>query len=125
MIWDANLIHGLTVAKVLAIQSLPINRMKNYYRTVRRAVYEKAEKLGVSCILRDTGSGLHMLARFPEAPSDGYIKETATANGINVKCLSDYMFEPIDGLEKYAVINYSGVTPEQIENIEIKNKAPL
>lgn len=101
-----------------------INRMKNYYRTVRRAVYEKAEKLGVSCILRDTGSGLHMLARFPEAPSDGYIKETAAANGINVKCLSDYMLEPMDGLEKYAVINYSGATPEQIENIEIKNKAP-
>lgn len=102
-----------------------INRMKNYYRTVRRALTEKAEKLGVSCILRDTGSGLHMLARFPDAPSDGYIKETATAIGINVKCLSDYMFEPIDGLEKYAVINYSGVTPEQIENIEIKNKAPF
>ena len=101
-----------------------INRMKNYYRTVRRAVYEKAEKLGVNCILRDTGSGLHMLARFPEAPSDGYIKETAAANGINVKCLSDYMLEPTDGLEKYAVINYSGATPEQIENIEIKNKAP-
>ena len=34
------------------------------------------------------------------------------------------MLEPMDGLEKYAVINYSGATPEQIENIEIKNKAP-
>lgn len=97
-----------------------INRMKNYYRAVRRAVTEKAENLGVKCELHDTGSGLHIPARFPDAPSDKYIKEVAAANGINVRCLTDYLLEPTEGLEKYAVINYSGVTPKQIEDINLK-----
>lgn len=96
-----------------------INRLKNYYKTVRCAVIERAENLGVKCIVRDTGSGLHLLAKFPDAPSDEYIKARAAENGINVKCLSDYLLAPMDGVGKLAVINYSGVTPEQLENLAI------
>ncbi len=96
-----------------------INRLKNYYRTVRKALLYKAENSGVKCVIRDTGSGLHMLARFPDAPSDNYIKARATERGIKVKCLSDYLLSPAEGYERFAVINYSGVSPEQIEKISL------
>lgn len=97
-----------------------ISRLKNHYRTVRQAVLEKAAKLGIACEVDDNGSGLHLLAVFPDAPSDGYIKARAAENGINVKCLSDYALAPANIREKCAVINYSGVTAEQIASIKLK-----
>lgn len=97
-----------------------INRLKNHYREVRQAILYKAERLGVECNVCDTGSGLHLLAHFPAAPSDAYIKACAAENGINVKCLSDYLLAPMAGVEKRAVINYSGVTPDKITQIKLK-----
>lgn len=94
-----------------------INRLKNYYKTVRQAVLDKAKELGARCEIRDTGSGLHLLARFPDAPDDNYIKSKAAERGVNLRCLSDYLLSPLDGVEKLAVVNYSGVTPEQIKSI--------
>ncbi|MDE6105436.1 MAG: PLP-dependent aminotransferase family protein [Clostridia bacterium] len=97
-----------------------INRLKNHYRAVRAAVLEKLQTLGTKCIVRDTGSGLHLLAHFPEAPSDEYIKKAALKNGVNLKCLSDYLLSPLGGVTGFAVINFSGVTAEEVQGIEIK-----
>ena len=96
-----------------------IQRLKNHYRTVRAAIIEKAEELGDRCILHDTGSGLHVLAEFPSAPSDEYIKKTAHAMDINVKCVSDYLLAPAQTVKNCAVINYSGVCAEAVKNIKI------
>lgn len=96
-----------------------INRLKNYYRTVRQAVLDKSASLGVQCNVCDTGSGLHLLLHFPAAPSDEYIKTAAAEKGINVKCLSDYLLAPMEGVDRRAVINYSGVTPQQIAEIKL------
>lgn len=97
-----------------------INRLKNYYRTVRQSVLNKAQNLGVACEVEDTGSGLHLLARFPNAPSDEYIKMRAEENAINLRCLSDYLLVPSEIPQRCAVINYSGVTPEQVDGLTIK-----
>ena len=70
--------------------------------------------------MKDTGSGLHLLAEFPTAPSDEYIKRCAEENGIAVKCLSDYLLSPFETEKRCVVIKYSGVTPEQVNGIEIK-----
>ncbi len=94
-----------------------ILKMKNYYREVRRALVKKLGQLGAECEIIDTGSGLHMLAGFPSAKDDGEIKSRAVAAGINVKCLSDYLLSPMSGVGKYAVLNYSGITVSQIENL--------
>lgn len=94
-----------------------INRLKNYYRTVRQAVLDKARQLGVHEI-KDTGSGLHLLASFDGA-SDGILKEQAAQRGINLKCLSDYLLAPLDGTEGWAVINYAGATPESVAAVKI------
>lgn len=97
-----------------------INRLKNHYRAVRAAVLDKLQTLDVNYTVRDSGSGLHLLAHFPEAPSDEYIKTAALKYGINLKCLTDYLISPLVGAERFAVINFSGVTVADIENAEIK-----
>ncbi len=94
-----------------------INRLKNYYRGIRRAIYGALEKSGADCEIYDTGSGLHLLARFNGAASDVQIKEEAAKRGIRLKCLSDYLSAPLEGVEKFAVINYSGVTYEQLSKL--------
>lgn len=90
-----------------------INRMKTYYRGVRDALVEMLKKFNTSCKIVDTGSGLHMLVRFPHA-SDARIKEAAERAQIRLRCLSDYLISPIGGMEGYAVINYAGVTENSL-----------
>lgn len=94
-----------------------IQRLKNRYRAVRSALAVKAGELGKRCVLHDTGSGLHLLAQFPYAPNEEYIKAKALDMGINVKCVSDYLLAPAKTLEKCAVINYAGVSKESIFKI--------
>lgn len=94
-----------------------INRLKNYYRGIRRAVTDMLKNSGKRCEIFDTGSGLHLLARFGSAASDEEIKEEAARRGVGIKCLSDYLAAPLKGMEKFAVINYSGVTYEQLSEL--------
>ena len=98
-----------------------IARLKNRYRAVRAAIYEKAKKLPFPAEIMDTGSGLHLLIRFPSAQSDEVVKERAKKNGINVKCLSDYLLAPAPVADRCAIINYSGVTEKQIEDISVSS----
>ena len=94
-----------------------LNRLKNYYRTVHGALLKKLDSLPERCEVLDTGSGLHVIAKFPDAQSDEQIKSVAVARGINIRCLSDYLLAPTAGVEGCAVINYSGLTPEIISQI--------
>lgn len=92
-----------------------LNRLKNHYRAVREELLKAVSSLPVPTEITDTGSGLHLTIKFPDAPSDGWIKHKAAEKGINVKCLSDFLFAPVSGCEKTAVINYSGVTEEKLK----------
>ncbi len=87
-----------------------ISRLKNYYRGIRAEIVKRLSALGGRCELSDTGSGLHMTVKFPYAESDAAIKEKAKMAGVKLKCVSDYLLSPLCGVEKLAVINYSGVT---------------
>ena len=92
-----------------------ISRLKNYYRGIRRSIVKTLENLNTYCKIYDTESGLHLLAKFPKVPSDKAIKAAAEKRGIRLQCLSDYLLAPVEGFDKFAVINYSGVTEEQLE----------
>ncbi|MDE7082838.1 MAG: PLP-dependent aminotransferase family protein [Clostridia bacterium] len=94
-----------------------INRLRNYYRTIHGALIKKLAALPEKCEVVDTGSGLHVIAKFPDAKSDGQIKLLAAARGIRIKCLSDYLLAPMAGVEGCAVINYSGLTQELLSKI--------
>ena len=95
-----------------------LNRLRNYYRTVHGALLKKLASLPERCEVLDTGSGLHVIAKFPDAQSDEQIKSHAAARGIKIKCLSDYLLAPMTEVEGCAVINYSGLTPEILSEIE-------
>lgn len=96
-----------------------LSRLKKRYKSVRQAIYDKVKTLPYPTEIYDTGSGLHLLIRFPSAKSDNEIKERAKTYGINLKCLSDYLLSPAKVLDKCAIINYSGITEEEIAKIEI------
>lgn len=91
-----------------------ISRLKNYYRGIRAEIVKRLSAMGERCELSDTGSGLHITVKFPYAESDAEIKEKAENAGVKLKCVSDYLLAPLDGAEKLAVINYSGVTAHQL-----------
>lgn len=96
-----------------------ISRLKNYYRGIRRKLLCALAAVP-DCEVEDTGSGLHMLARFKNAESDEEIKRIAQNAGVKLKCLSDYLLAPVQNTEKYAIINYSGLTERQIENFKLR-----
>lgn len=98
-----------------------INRMKNYYRGVREELLKKIAELTCEHEVCDTASGLHFTVKFPSAYSDGCIKERAARAGIEVRCLSDYLLAPREGCGRTAVVNFSGVTAEQLRSLDLSS----
>lgn len=91
-----------------------LNRLKNVYRQVRAELLARVRVFAPE--VNDTGSGLHFLAKINDAPDDGYIKLKAEERGINIRCVSDYLLSPLNGYEKLAVINFSGLTVQKIKS---------
>lgn len=98
-----------------------INRLKNHFREIRRAVGETLAKLNTHCEIYDTGGGLHLLVKFRKM-TDSVIREYAAKLGVRIRCLSDYLLAPLDGVDGCAVINYSGVTVDRLEQLSEKLK---
>lgn len=92
-----------------------ISRLKNYYRGIRKLLLERLEEYSCGCVVNDTGSGLHMTVKLPNAKSDDEIKRVAEKEGIRIKCLSDYLLTPMHGVDRCAVINYSGLKEEDLK----------
>lgn len=92
-----------------------ISRLKKYYKDIRKLLIAAISSSEEKCEITDTGSGLHMVVRFPAARSDDEIKRAAEKTGVNIKCLSDYLIAPYENVDKCAVINYSGLTREIFE----------
>ncbi len=102
-----------------------INRLKNYYRGVRQEVLETLAKLPFKTEIKDTGSGLHLTVKLPDAPSDEYIKERAEAAGVRIKCLTDYLLKPSEEYKKTAVINYGGAEKGELRSFFAEHGSEL
>ena len=97
-----------------------VNRLKNYYRGIRGELISFIESLPFQKRIIETGGGLHLTLHLPDFASDREIKTKAEELGINVKCLSDYLFTDTDKYDNVAVINYSSVTGEGLNKITKK-----
>lgn len=97
-----------------------VNRLKNYYRGIRGELISFIESLPFQKRIIETGGGLHLTLQLPDFASDKDIKTKAEEYGINVKCLSDYLFTDTDKYANVAVINYSSVTGEGLNKITKK-----
>lgn len=95
-----------------------VNRLKNYYRGIRSELVGIIDKLPVNKQIIETGGGLHITLKLPDFASDGEIKDKAAVYGVNLKCLSDYLFTPSEKYSGVAVINYSSVTQEQLDQVK-------
>lgn len=100
-----------------------INRMRNYYRTLRDTI--------LSCIKNQPGfskttileedAGLHFLLKVNTNITDQELITRAGKQGIHISCLSQYYSGPIYQDSHTIVINYSGIdsknTNEAIERL--------
>ena len=98
-----------------------INKMKNYYRTLRNNLISELQKSPVMplCKITEQEAGLHFLLTISTDKTPQQIKDNMKKNGINVSLLSDYYYSAYSSRECTLVINYSALKKERIaETVE-------
>lgn len=93
-----------------------INRTRNFYKTQRDTLLEciRSSPLSACSAIMEEDAGLHFLLKLDTALSDKALKEKARLEGLRIACLSDYYYQPQDGLEHILVMNYSGLDASRI-----------
>ena len=105
-----------------------INKMKNYYRTLRNNLISELQKSPVMplCKITEQEAGLHFLLTITTDKTPQQIKDNMKKNGINVSLLSDYYYSAYSSRECTLVINYSALKKEKItETVERMCKSIL
>ena len=98
-----------------------INKMKNYYRTLRNNLIFELQKSPIMplCKITEQEAGLHFLLTITTDKTPQQIKDNMKKNGINVSLLSDYYYSTYSSGECTLVINYSALKKERIsETVE-------
>jgi GntR family transcriptional regulator/MocR family aminotransferase len=94
-----------------------INRMRNYYRGQRDKLLEciKQYTNNKNILVREENAGLHFLLEVDTNYSDQQLIENAAQNGIHISCLSQY-YKNLEKAKRHTfIINYSGISPDNIE----------
>lgn len=88
-----------------------INRMRNYYRSLRDVLVSAIKNSSIApiCTIMEEDAGLHFLLKIDTDLTDAEIKIRAKKKGILVSCLSDYYHTPEDAQQHILIINYSGL----------------
>ena len=98
-----------------------INRMKNYYRSLRNNLISAFQKSALSEIftIREENSGIHFLLLLKKDLDAGKIQKEWRKRGINIPLLSEYFYGENKNPETAAafVVNYSGIPREKISDI--------
>ena len=120
---QVSVFEQLTLARFISegLYEKHINKMKNYYRTLRNNFINEFQKSPAMpfCKITEQESGLHFLLTIKTEKSPQEIKEAMQRNGIKVSLLSDYYYEKYSSRECILVINYSALKKERIsETVE-------
>lgn len=93
-----------------------INRMRNFYRTLRDMLLEyiKNSPLSSRVSISEEDSGLHFLMYVDTTRSDEELIRAAASRGIRITCLSQYYHGETVADSHAIVMNYSGVDPKTI-----------
>ena len=95
-----------------------INRMRKFYRARRNRVTEALEQspFAEKITILEQDAGLHFLLKVDTALSDQALVELCARAGIRVKSLGEYYEDqPPQWAERCLVINYSGLTEENLD----------
>ncbi len=95
-----------------------INRMRKFYRSRRNTLVSLLENCAFShrLTILEQDAGLHFLVRVESELPDQVLTEMLAANGVRVRCLSDYYHESRRDLH-CLVVNYSGASEEVFEKM--------
>ena len=96
-----------------------LSRMKNYYKALRGQVIETIDALPFRSRLSITEehAGLHFLLHVQTTLPDSELKARAARMGIHIACLSDFTRLQDPRFDHTLVVNYSGVTSEQLASL--------
>lgn len=127
---QVSVFEQLTLARFISegLYEKHINKMKNYYRTLRNNFINEFQKSPAMpfCKITEQEAGLHFLLTIKTEKSPQDIKAAMKQNGINVSLLSDYYYGAYSSRECTLVINYSALKKEKItETVERMCKSIL
>lgn len=97
-----------------------ISRMKNHYKKLRGQLIDVIDSLPYRDRLTicEEHAGLHFLLKVDTSMSDQQLMKAAADLGVNIGCLSQYSYKHDSRFEHTLVVNYSGVTTEQLEKFK-------
>jgi GntR family transcriptional regulator/MocR family aminotransferase len=98
-----------------------INRMRKFYKTRRNRVLSAIEAcpFGKALTITEENAGLHFLVRVDTVLSDEALVQRCADAGIRVQSLSSYYAETVPPYARRClVINYSGLSEEQLSRLE-------
>jgi len=93
-----------------------INRMRNYYRSIRNSLigdFQKSKLMSISEIAEEE-AGLHFLLTINVQKDPKQVQELLNKNGINIALLSDYYYSSYEDRKCTFVVNYSALKRENI-----------
>ncbi len=97
-----------------------INRMRKYYKICRNRLVERLEQWehASKLTILEKDAGLHFLLKVDTDLTDEELTEWCAQRGVKVRCLSHYYHGKIPPQDrKYLVINYSGLTEQDLDRI--------
>lgn len=94
-----------------------INRMKNYYRSIRNTFIQNLQKsqLMPLCQITEEEAGLHFLLTVHTKEAGNILQNRLKAQGINISLLSDYFYNSEPEAAPTFVINYSCIKKDLID----------
>lgn len=104
-----------------------INRMRKFYKSRRNRVLAAIQESPFAdrLTIREADAGLHFLLKVDTALSEEALLAHWEKAGIRVQTLSRYYDGPVpEGDARCLVINYSGLTDQQLAILEKKLKSP-
>lgn len=95
-----------------------ISRMKNHYRQLRRELIALIDTLPFRdrLTILEEHSGLHFLLKVDTKLSDAELVSKARDMGVSISALSEFSRSDTQDFEHRLVVNYSGITKEQLRN---------
>ncbi len=97
-----------------------LNRMRKFYKSRRNRVLAAIETsaLNAKLTILEENAGLHFLVKVDTPLSDEELVARCAAAGIRIRSLSDYCHDRQPENSHCLVINYSGLTDEQLTKLE-------
>ena len=91
--------------------------MRNYYRTQRDSVMLAIKKhpLYNRVRINEEDAGLHFLMEIDTNQNDDELIEKAQTLGVNISCLSQYYHNKSTAPQHTLIVNYSGLTKDNVD----------